>query len=101
MADGPYQLGEMPVTMQNGVVRTEAGGLADSTLHLIDAVRHAKEWLGLPLERAWALASRNPARSLGLSDLGSIAIGKKASFTVITPELEVVETWVKGVRIAY
>lgn len=100
MADGPYQLGEMPVTMQNGVVRTEAGGLAGSTLHLIDAVRHAKEWLGLPLERAWALASRNPARSLGLSDLGSIGIGKKASFTVITPELDVVETWVNGVRVA-
>ena len=99
MPDGPYQLGELQVNREKGVVRTEQGGLAGRSLHLIDAVRHARDWLGLPLERAWALACRNPARALGLSDLGSIAPGKKASITVITPTLEVVETWVKGVRI--
>ncbi|QBC42240.1 N-acetylglucosamine-6-phosphate deacetylase [Iodobacter fluviatilis] len=96
MSDGTYQLGEMQVNMQNGVVRTDVGGLAGSTLHLIDAVRHAQKWLGLPLERAWALASRNPARSLGLADLGSIAIGKKASLTLISPDLAVMGTWVQG-----
>ena len=99
MPDGAYQLGKLTVNMQAGVVRTAEGGLAGSTLHLLDAVKHCMQWLGLPLERAWALASRNPARSLGLHDLGSIGVGKKASLVVLSPDLAVVETWVAGRRV--
>ncbi|GLS04708.1 N-acetylglucosamine-6-phosphate deacetylase [Chitiniphilus shinanonensis] len=96
MPDGPYRLGELTVQMHGGVVRTEAGGLAGSTLHLLDAVQHAMRWFGLPLERAWALASRNPARALRRPDLGGIAPGQTASLVALTPELAVKGTWVNG-----
>ncbi|TJZ70091.1 N-acetylglucosamine-6-phosphate deacetylase [Chitiniphilus eburneus] len=96
MPDGPYRLGELTVQMHAGVVRTEAGGLAGSTLHLIDAVKHAMRWFGLPLERAWPLASRNPARALRRPDLGGIAPGQTASLVAVTPDLTVKGTWVKG-----
>ncbi|AOY00285.1 N-acetylglucosamine-6-phosphate deacetylase [Jeongeupia sp. USM3] len=96
MPDGDYALGEFTVHMHAGVVRTDVGGLAGSTLHLIAAVGHAMDWFGLPLERAWALASRNPARALRRPDLGSIAPGQTASLTAITPQRDIVATWVQG-----
>ncbi|MBM3116754.1 N-acetylglucosamine-6-phosphate deacetylase [Jeongeupia naejangsanensis] len=96
MPEGDYRIGEITVHMKAGVVRTDAGGLAGSTAHLIDAVRHAMDWFGLPIERAWALASRNPARALRRPDLGSIAPGQTASLTAITPQCEVIATWVQG-----
>ncbi|GHD65869.1 N-acetylglucosamine-6-phosphate deacetylase [Jeongeupia chitinilytica] len=96
MPEGDYRIGEITVHMKGGVVRTDVGGLAGSTALLIDAVKHAMDWFGLPVERAWALASRNPARALRRPDLGSIAPGQTASLTAITPALGVVATWVGG-----
>ncbi|MBI5784496.1 MAG: alpha-D-ribose 1-methylphosphonate 5-triphosphate diphosphatase [Rhodocyclales bacterium] len=37
----------------------------------------------LPMERAWALVSSNPAAALGLTDRGSIAAGKRADLVVL------------------
>jgi N-acetylgalactosamine-6-phosphate deacetylase len=96
MPDGDYVLGAIRVQVSKGIARTEAGGLAGSCLHLIDAVRNAMEWFKLPLESAWALASANPARALRRPDLGAIASGKTASLVAVTPKLEVLATWVQG-----
>lgn len=96
MPDGAYKLGELTVQMQAGVVRTETGSLAGSTLLLIDAVKNMMQWLSLSLEQAWQLASRNPAIALRRPDLGQIAPGKTADLTAISPQLAVQKTWVKG-----
>ncbi|TDR73283.1 N-acetylglucosamine-6-phosphate deacetylase [Paludibacterium purpuratum] len=96
MPDGDYRLGELTVHMQDGVVRADDGGLAGSTLHLIDAVGNLQRWLGLPLAEAWRLASRNGARALGRHDLGDIAPGKTASLTAIDDDGIVQATWVGG-----
>jgi N-acetylglucosamine-6-phosphate deacetylase len=45
------------------------------------------------------MASRNPARAAGLSDKGEIAIGKDADLIVLSPELEVIRTYLNGVGI--
>lgn len=43
------------------------------------------------------MASLNPAKRFGVDDeLGSIAIGKKADFLIITPDYELKETWLNG-----
>ena len=43
------------------------------------------------------MASLNPAKRFGVDDeLGSIAIGKKADFLIITPDYELKETWLDG-----
>lgn len=38
-----------------------------------------------PLEDAWSLVSRNPARAAGLDDRGEIAAGKRADILLIAP----------------
>lgn len=97
MPDGEYKLGELDVSMKDGVVRTEAGGLAGSTLRLNCAVENVSQWLALPLEKAWSLASQSPAALLGLeNDLGSLAPGKLASMVELSDGGEVVATWVAG-----
>ncbi len=79
MPDGEYKLGELDVFMKEGVVRTEEGGLAGSTLRLNHATKNISQWLSLPLEKAWSLASQSPAALLGVeNDLGSLAPGKLA-----------------------
>ncbi|KKA45388.1 MULTISPECIES: N-acetylglucosamine-6-phosphate deacetylase [unclassified Salinivibrio] len=100
MPDGPYLLGEMPVMMKNGVVRTESGGLAGSTLSLSQAVRTLVNEVGESLENAINMATITPAKLLGVADrLGSIAIGKSASFVSLTESLDVSATWVNGKQV--
>ncbi|KDM91678.1 N-acetylglucosamine-6-phosphate deacetylase [Photobacterium galatheae] len=97
MPDGQYQLGEMQVTMKDGVVRTAVGGLAGSTLSLSRAIKTMVNDVGQPLEKAVEMASLIPARLLGIDDrLGSIATGKSASFVALNHDYQVMATWVNG-----
>lgn len=41
----------------------------------------------LPIEQAWALASLNPARALGLNDRGELAPGRRADIVLVDPQL--------------
>ncbi|POF59608.1 N-acetylglucosamine-6-phosphate deacetylase, partial [Vibrio vulnificus] len=66
MSDGQYTLGEYQVEMKQGVVTTQEGGLAGSTLTLIEGVKNIQRWLNLPFEQAWLMASHTPAKSLGI-----------------------------------
>jgi alpha-D-ribose 1-methylphosphonate 5-triphosphate diphosphatase len=55
----------------------------------------------LDLPNAWALISANPAAAAGLSDRGSIEIGKRADLVIVDPVVpRVVATIVQG-RIAF
>ncbi|HEX2511766.1 MAG TPA: amidohydrolase family protein, partial [Xanthobacteraceae bacterium] len=60
------------------------------------------QMLGLRLEDALPLASRNPAEFLGLGGrLGQLAEGFRADMVAFHPErIEVIETWVAGKRSA-
>jgi len=53
----------------------------------------------VPLPEVIAMASLNPAREAGLADKGEIAVGKDADLVVLSPELEVLQTYVAGARI--
>lgn len=97
MPDGHYLLGNYRVEMKAGVVRTEAGGLAGSTLNLLDAVRNMVHLAGVPLADAIQMASLAPARMLGIADrLGSLAVGKQANLLALTPQLHQQHIWVAG-----
>ena len=50
----------------------------------------------VPLPEVIAMASLNPAREAGLGDKGEIAVGKDADLVVLSPELEVLQTYVAG-----
>lgn len=95
--DGNYMLGDSEVVMQEGIVRTETGSLAGSTLTLIDAIKNLQTWSEIPLYKIWHLASLSPAKSLKLDEYyGSIAPGKIADFVVINDQFEVQATAVAG-----
>ena len=97
MPDGPYFLGEFPVVMKDGIVRTDSGSLAGSTLKLIDGVGNLKEWSDKPLYEIWHLASLSPAANLGQAHrLGSIKAGKVADYVVLDSALAVKAVAVDG-----
>lgn len=84
--DGEYQLAGRPVLAHNGTVRDPEGNLAGSALTMTRAVAG---WCAMTgADDAVTLAritSTNPARALGLSRLGRIAPGHRASFSVLDP----------------
>lgn len=100
LSDGDYFLGSVPVHIKEGVARTAQGGLAGSTLKLINAVRDVCQWFDIDLQEALKMASLTPATMLGIADqYGSIKIGKQASFSLIDSNFEVQATWVKGQQV--
>jgi N-acetylglucosamine-6-phosphate deacetylase len=72
--------------------------LAGSASRLIDVVRTMMRAAAVPLPEVIAMASLNPAREAGLADKGEIAVGKDADLVVLSPELEVLQTYVAGVQ---
>ncbi len=81
MPDGTYMLGDFPVEVKDGVCLTE-GTLAGSVLTMDAAVENVQRFTGTSLETAVRLASRNPARMLGMDQLTGMAGGSAAQFNV-------------------
>ncbi|MEW7313397.1 N-acetylglucosamine-6-phosphate deacetylase [Buttiauxella gaviniae] len=97
MADGVYSICGHPVRMQNGIVRTESGGLAGSTLTLDAAVRNMVHNVGISAEDAIHMASLHPAKMLGLGHcLGSLAVGKHANTIALNSQLRLQNIWISG-----
>lgn len=97
MPNGDYYLGEMLVHMQDNIVRTDAGGLAGSTLSLDNAVNTLADAAEISFEKAWLHGSLYPARALGIEHkLGSISVGKQANLVLLSPQKQIVATLVKG-----
>lgn len=91
MPDGKYMLGGQAVRV-NGrrAVLDSDGTLAGSAVNLMECVRTAVKEMGIPLEKAVACATANPAKCLGeYSQYGSISPGKKAHLVLLDRELQV------------
>ncbi len=72
-------------------------------ISLIHAVFALHERVGMPLHRAMATVSANPAAMLGLDDRGEIAVGKRADVIRVAriADAAIVRgTWVEGERVA-
>lgn len=97
LADGDYNLGELPVRVVDKVARTMDGALAGSTLSVIDAVRNMTHAVGVPLIDTLKMATINPAKALELEDsIGSIAVGKCADLIAVNDKFEVKFVMVDG-----
>lgn len=95
VGDGRYRLGDVAITVVDGVARRADGTLAGSTLTMDAAVRgyHA---LGASLEEAVSAATAIPARILGRRDVGTLTLGGRADVTVLDDRLEVRRVLVGG-----
>jgi len=97
LSDGEYNLVGNTVTVQNGRATLPDGTLAGSTVALSECVRNLSRQAGVPMPEAVKMASLNPAQAMGLANrLGSIAVGRDASLTVVDREMAVWLTMVKG-----
>ena len=85
------------IGVRDGVCVDEAGVLSGSAIDMATAVRNTVELLGVPVEQAARMASTYPAQFLRLDhELGRIAPGYRASFTVLDDSLRVRGTWIDG-----
>ncbi len=90
LPDGESELGGQKVIVKDGEARLENGALAGSILKMNDAIKNLVLKLDVPFTVAVDYASANPAKHLGLFDkLGSIKVGKRANFCVLTEEFGV------------
>jgi N-acetylglucosamine-6-phosphate deacetylase len=79
----------------------DRSALAGSASRMIDLVRVMVNEVGVPIHEAVAMASANPARALGLKTKGRLEAGADADFLVLSPELEVVQTFVAGEEVLH
>ncbi len=77
------------------------GTIAGSTLTMNRAVKVIQELVGIPLQKAIAMATINPAVAVGIDSLkGSLQAGKDADMVICDPQLNVSKVLVRG-RVAY
>ena len=96
MPDGRYQLGPIQVDVKDGKC-TANGSLAGSVLTMDRAVRNVTQFSHWSLRDAVRAASLNPARAVGMAEnIGVLAAGSRADFTVLGPNSEVIRTIVGG-----
>jgi N-acetylglucosamine-6-phosphate deacetylase len=87
------------IMVKDGLCVDENGVISGSALDMAAAVRNTVKMLGLPLERAAAMASTYPAEFLGLGrELGKIAPGYRANLVAVSDNISVTDTWIDGVR---
>jgi N-acetylglucosamine-6-phosphate deacetylase len=91
---GRYRLSGREVQWDGDAVRLADGTLAGSAATMDLLLRRAAEQFGL--HRAVAMASRTPARVLGIGGLGRVAAGCDADLVVLGPDLRVRRTLVAG-----
>ncbi len=95
-AQTSFTLQGRTISAKDGVCFAPDGTLAGSALDMATAVRNAMSMMGVRLESAAAMASANPARFLGLEDVGEIVPGARASFAHLNDALQVTHTWIDG-----
>ena len=79
----------------------EDGTLAGSVLRMNRAVQNMVEKVGVPYTQAVDYATINPAKNLKIdNEAGSIAVGKRADFTVLNSNYDVLMT-VRGGEVIY
>lgn len=82
----------------DGAPRLRDGTLAGSVLTMDHAIRNVVNHCGVSLEQAVRSASTNPARVMGLTDRGAIAVGQRGDFVELDDQLHVAGVWLGGVR---
>jgi len=86
--------------VEDGVcLLADGSALAGSASRMIDLVRTLVRDVDVALHEAIAMATKNPAHEIGLERKGRLEAGADADLVVISPELEIVRTFVAGEEI--
>lgn len=83
--------------VENGVcLLADRSALAGSAARMIELVRTMVREVNVPLAEAIAMATENPARAIGLENKGRLAVGADADLVVLSPQLNVMQTFIGG-----
>jgi len=96
MTDGAFTMLNQTARIVDGVARLEDGTIAGSILTLNRAVMNVRAFAQIALNDALKLATENPARALGLTNLGALAPGMDADVIVMRASGEIALTIVAG-----
>src|SRR6266566_7185790 len=95
-----FSLSSNDCIVEGGVcLLADRSAMAGSASRMIDLVRTMVNDVEVPLHEAFAMATENPARAISLATKGRLAIGTDADLIVLSPELEVLRTFVGGEEI--
>ena len=99
MPDGEYDLGGQTTIVRDGMALLPDGTIAGSAFPLMQGIR-TMVGFGWAITDAVRLATINPAKFLGVDDrLGSLEIGKEASFVMLNDDLSIEQIWFRGVQV--
>jgi N-acetylglucosamine-6-phosphate deacetylase len=95
--DSHFSLFGNDCVLKGGVcLLADRSALAGSASRMIDLVQTMVGDVAVPLHEAVTMATENPAHAVGLGTKGRLAVGADADFVVLSPELEVVGTFIGG-----
>lgn len=73
--------------------------LIGTCIGLDECVRNLMAWAEIPVEKAVRCVTENVANAMGLKDRGTLDVGKRGDFVVLSEAGEVKETWILGRRV--
>ena len=98
--DSKFSLGGLDCIVRDGVCLVADGSaLAGSASRMIDLIHTMVHDLDLLLHEAIGMATEAPARAIGLEQKGRLEVGVDADFVVLSPKLEVLQTFAAGEEI--
>lgn len=96
MCDGEYIVNGRKLVIENKKTYTSDGTIAGGTSCMVDGVRNLVS-IGIPLEDACMMATKNPAVRVGIYDkTGSITEGKSADIVVLDKNLQIKHVILRG-----
>ena len=96
LGEGTYKLGEWEVIVEDGVAKLpDRSKFAGSVCTMAQAIRTAFS-AGLSLPDVLRMASETPARLMGLTRKGTLALGRDADVVVLDEQFDVITTIVAG-----
>ncbi len=100
MPAGPPALGGQTIVSRDGCARLEDGTIAGSVLTMDGAYRMLTGVVGVSVVDAAIMCATTPARALGLTTQGLLAVGADADLVVLDGDGAVVQTYIAG-RLVY
>lgn len=93
--ESKFSLAGLDCVVRDGVcLLADGSALAGSASRMIDLVRTVVRDVDVPLHEAVVIATETPARIIGLKNKGVLAKGADADFVVLSPKLEVLQTFI-------
>lgn len=97
LPDGEYELGGQIACLSAGKLTLPDGTIAGSAKPLLEGVKMLAITLQRPLYEAVRLATLNPARIVKVDHrIGSLVVGKEATFLRLDEKLNVKQVWLRG-----